>query len=166
MASKDHDPFVRIYELCNQGKLGAALRILIDPATCRLRKKFRFDCNHAWYCVGDILFKQRKIEEAGNAFKKSLRTRLDDIDALMAVGNCYDELRRPRIAERYFQRALDLSPQIKNKKRQSIMLNLGNSIFDQGQFGRAAGIYKQLLRVRGEIGIRARKNLSIAKNSI
>jgi tetratricopeptide (TPR) repeat protein len=162
MGNEGHDPFIRVYQLCNQGKLAAALRVLIDPAACQLRKVFRFDCNHAWYCVGDILFKQRKVGEACDAFKKSLRTRPDDIDVLMAIGNCYDELQRPKIAERYFQKALDLSPQKNNNKRQSILLNLGNSLFDQGKFDKAAVVYRQLLRAPGEIGIRARKNLSIA----
>jgi tetratricopeptide (TPR) repeat protein len=109
------------YQLCIGRANAAALRRLIDLPTCRLRKHFRIDCNHAWYCVGDILFKQRMIEEARDAFKKSLRTRADDIDALMAVGNCYDELQRPKIAERYFQKALDLFPRTKNMKRQSIL---------------------------------------------
>lgn len=167
MTIENQDPFAKIYALTKQRKLARALRLIVDPETHQLRDSVRFDRNHAWYCAGDILYKQNNLSEAREAFKKALRAWPDDIDALTAIGNCYDESHRPKLAERYFRRAL-LVPTIKRnkEKRQSIMLNLGNSLFDQQRFVEACKCYRKLLGAPAEIGVRAKKNLAIAESHV
>ena len=167
MTIENQDPFAKIYILIKQRKLARVLRLIIDPKTNQLRDSVRFDRNHAWYCAGDIFYKQNNLNEAKEAFKKALRAWPDDIDALTTIGNCYDELRRPKLAERYFRRAL-LVPATKldKEKRQSIMLNIGNSLFDQHRFTEACKFYRNLLDAPAEIGVRAKKNLALAERHV
>jgi len=81
----------------------------------------------------------------------------------MAVGNCYDEQNRPKLAERYFRRALGVSHPIKPADRASITFNLANALFDQGRWDDAIELYMQL--IKGHVSIRpgARKNLDLAR---
>lgn len=79
--------------------------------------------------------------------KKSLRTRQDDVQALIGIGNCYDELKKPMFAERYFSRAfttLDNSADKSEADRETIIFNLANAIFDQGRMIEAIKFYEQL----------------------
>lgn len=159
------DPFVRVHSLMKQGRLSTALRMLLNSETNMINDAFRLDKNHAWYCVGDIFFRQKNFEAAKNAFKRSVDYRPDDEDALEAVGNCYDELKRPKLAERYFRRALDVSTHtIKASERAAITFNLANALFDQGRLDEAIELYKQL--TTGHVSIRksAKKNLALAEN--
>lgn len=163
------DSFVKIHGLLRQGKLSIALNLLLDADTNQIKDVFRFDRNHAWYCVGDVLYRQGKFEGSKNAFKKSLKIRPDDVQALMAIGNCYDELKKPKFAERYFIRALNHLDQNKERtkpKREAIILNLANALFDQGRMREAFNLYKKLDKAPLEIRRKAKKNLALAKSNI
>jgi tetratricopeptide (TPR) repeat protein len=169
MATNNEDPFSRIHKLLRQGKLAIALNSLRDAYTGQIKDAFRFDRNHAWYCVGDVLYRQKKFDESRDAFKRSLRTRPDDVQALMAIGNCYDALRKPKFAGRYFARALNAFDQDKERakpKREAIILNLANALFDQGYLTEAIKLYKKLDKAPLEIRTKAKKNLALAENHI
>jgi tetratricopeptide (TPR) repeat protein len=161
------DPFTRIHTLLRQGKLSTAFDLLLDVNTQQINGAFRFDRNHAWYCVGDILYRQSLFDEAKNAFKKSIRTRPDDEQGLMAIGDCYDELNKPKLAERYYRRALSV-PAADNKggRRFAIILNLANALFDQGRMTEAIKFYKKLADAPVLIKRKAKKNLALAEHYI
>lgn len=155
------NPFVKIHDLLRGGSLSAALNLLYSPETGQINEKFLIDRNHAWYTAGDIFFRQHKFLEAISAFQKSLRTRPDDVDALMAIGNCYDELKRPKLAERYFRRALDLNESGEEQTCQ-VLFNLANALFDQRRFKEAAELYQKLERAPLDLRRKARKNYLLA----
>lgn len=160
MDTNTNDPFAKIHELLRRGKLSIALNLLIDASTNQIEDVFRFNRNHAWYCVGDVLYRQSKFDESKGAFKKSLRRRPEDVQALMAIGNCYDELKMPKFAERYFARALNVLNQNKEKarpRREAIMLNLANALFDQRRMTEAIKVYKKLGRAPLDIRRKAKK---------
>lgn len=163
LTSAAEDPFARVHSLLRQGELSAALGLLCDQDRKQIGDVFRVDRNHAWYCVGDILYRQGRINEAKDAFKKSVRTRSDDVQALMAIGNCYDQLKKPKLAERYFSRALSFcNRRNSGDKRNEILFNLANSLFDQGRMDEAIRTYKKLNRAPLELRRKAKRNLALA----
>jgi tetratricopeptide (TPR) repeat protein len=167
MTIDSKDPFIRIHALLRQGKLSTAFSLLLDANTKRINGAFRFDRNHAWYCVGDILYRQDQFDEAKNAFKRSIRICPDDAQGLMAIGDCYDELKKPKFAERYYRRALSLSTRDKTgDRRYAITLNLANSLFDQGRMAEAIKFYKKLTEAPATIKHRAKSNLALARDYI
>jgi tetratricopeptide (TPR) repeat protein len=169
MRKDSQNPFTWIYGLLRRGRLTVALNSLLDEDSQQIKGPFRSDRNHAWYCVGDILYRQGKFDAAKGAFKKSLRTRHDDVQALIAIGNCYDELKKPMFAERYFSRALttlDKSADKSEADREAIIFNLANAIFDQGRMIKAIKFYEQLDQASKEIREKAMKNLVLAKKNM
>lgn len=115
--------------------------------------------------LGIFFFKKHDFDSAKSSFKKSVRSRPDDIQALLAIGNCYDELRRPKLAERYFARALKHLGKDKNKLRNAIVLNLGNALFDQGRMNEAIKQYKKLKNAPLDIQQKAKRNIALARIS-
>lgn len=161
----DKEPFANVHALMRDEKWSAALGILCDAQTGALSEKFLFDRNHAWYCVGDIHFRQEKYELAKQAFKKSVSYRRDDEDALMAIGNCYNALRRSKLAERYFRQALNVPGSTFSAKiRAEMRFNLANSLLDQSRFDEAITLFKRLTRAHVSIRTSARKNLIFAES--
>ncbi len=154
------DPFLQIHQLVKAGRFDSALKLIYSKSENRIKRDFRIDSNHAWYCVGDIFFKKKLYQQAKVAFKKALRSRPLDREAIMAVGNCYDQLARPKLAERYFRSAL-ASPEAYSDKvnPDSIRFNLANSLLDQGRLSEAAELYRILSKSPTEIGALAKKNL-------
>ena len=156
--------FTLIHRYLRRGKLSIALELLVNSKTNRINSEFQYDKNHAWYCVGDIFYRQSHFREAKDAFKRSLYFRIDDIEALTAIGNCYDELGRPKLAERYFRRALGhCKPAIQNVDHFSIKFNLANALFDQNRIQEAILLYRQLSKAPESIKLKAKKNEALAK---
>lgn len=153
--------FQEIYSLVRKGQYIAALDLLCDKKHERLNKRYKIDPNHAWYNVGDIFFHQGEYRRALDAFKKALRTRRDDIQALWAVGECYSEIAKPQLAERYFRKALDYQPKDKN-----LIYNLGNALFDQGKYQEALEQYKALRKRDGEVYELAKKNIAVTNDRL
>jgi len=153
--------FERVHALLRSGRRAAALRALFASSTWRLKEPFSDDPNHAWYCVGTALFDSGKFDLASRAFKKSLRTRPDDFQALWALGDCYSELGHPKLAERYFAKAIRFG---RKESALALTFNLANAFYDQGKFREAIRKYRRVLRGRDKaIARRARKNLALAK---
>lgn len=163
-AGSDTDPFDRVHSLMKNGKFVNALRLLREPGANAISTSFRFDPNHAWYCVGDILYRQGDFKAASAAFKRSLSSRPDDAEALEAIGNCYDAQSRPKLAERYFRRALAvLDKPLTVAKRSDITFNLANALYDQGRLDEAIDLYRQLEDGHRSIRQVAKKNLHLAE---
>lgn len=52
----------------------------------------------------------------------------------MAIGKCYDALKRPKLAERYFRKALSVPARtLSAKSRAHATYNLANSLLDQAR---------------------------------
>lgn len=116
---------------------------------------YKIDPNHAWYNAGTIFFHQGKYVSALKAFKKALRTRKDDAQALWAIADCYSEMGKPSFAERYFRKALSNQP-----GDQSLIYNLGNALFDQGRYQEAIEKYLDIKKADSELYGLAKKNIA------
>lgn len=160
------DIFGEIHVLLKSKRYAAVLKILLNPETGNLYPTFSRDRNHAWYCVGDAFFKTNDFSAAKKAFKRSLSFRLDDADALQAIGNCYDALNCPRLAERYFRKALAVPSQIKRLHQAEITFNLANALYDQGRFEEGGEVYGNLIGSHPSVGSAGRKNLHLAVQRI
>jgi len=64
------------------------------------------DKNHEAYGRGVKLFEQGFYSLAKNEFKAALDYWPEDHQAWMALGNCFDEMKKPIRAEKYFRKAL------------------------------------------------------------
>ena len=125
-------------------------------------KAFRSDAsdlNHEAYLEGCRLFKAAKYKKAIKAFEASVSYWPKDAQAWMALGNCYDELRRPKDAEKYLKRALAYCD---NKHRAAIQFNLGNSLFDQERYSEAIAQYEEVPKA-SDIFAKAQKNRVLAE---
>lgn len=154
------DPFRRIYSLRRRHRYAAALRDLMDVESLRLNAPYRSEANHAWYCVGDLAYEMQQVELATIAFRRALRSRSDDVEALWALGNCYSALGRARMAERYFRRAVVLT----NNSDPRLVFNLANSLLDQGKYELACSAFREVVtRATGRLRSAARKNAALTE---
>ena len=152
------DPFNSIHALLKRRKYSAVLQRMFHANTSRLKREYRTDSNHAWYIVGDVLFRKAKFKPAAEAFRKSLRSRPNDSEAAWALGNVYSEMAKPDLAERYFRRALR-----HDRTNDSVRYNLGNALFDQKKFKSAIDVYRTVKRSSPKEFKLARKNIERAK---
>lgn len=151
-------PFDKIYALTRKRRYANALNALLEREN-KINKRYasdKSDENHSWYIVGEIFYKKRKYKDALRAFRRAITAWSKDGEAMWAMGNCYSELGRPSIAERYFQKSLRHA---KNNHRATIRYNLGNALFDQGRYGEAIKQYKKISRKEEKIYKLARKNI-------
>lgn len=158
------DEFNDIYGLIRAEKYDEALALLLCSKGKTIACHFKSDSNHAWYVVGDILFKKGLYKEAIAAFRKSLRNRLDDYQASWAIGESYSLLGRPRIAERYFRQALLQAKSESDKS--SLIYNLGNALFDQRKYEDAINAYKNVSQKNKTIFKLASKNALTALSKL
>lgn len=133
--------------------------MLVDPDTGRIKREYAWDRNHAWYCVGDADFKMGKYKDAIKSFRKAYGYDSDDVQCLLAIGNCFDAIKEPKKAENILKKALDIG--LKGKVRSAVIFNLGNALFDQERFDEAIAYYLDVKNRRDEIGKKARKNIKL-----
>ncbi|HWJ00534.1 MAG TPA: tetratricopeptide repeat protein [Burkholderiales bacterium] len=117
------------------------------------------DLNHEAYLQGCRLFKAAKYKKAIKAFDEAVSYWPKDGQAWMALGNCYDELRRPVDAEKCLRRALAYYGK---KDRAAVQFNLGNSLFDQERYKEAIEHYEQVPK-SSDVFDKARKNSLMAE---
>jgi tetratricopeptide (TPR) repeat protein len=151
------DPFDEIYRLSRAGKYDAALAKLIDEDGAQLMSPYGEDLNHGWYVAGGLYYKKGNFEAAARAFDRSVADRPDDHEALMALANCYFEIKMPGLSEKYLRIAL------KYKESAGLLYNLGNALFDQEKYAQAIEFYQRVSEDSGEIFGLARKNIRKAK---
>lgn len=152
--------FGEVYSEIRLGNYENALTLLLREDR-HLRCPFKSaNANHAWYVVGDTYFKLGKFSYAINAFKNSLRACRDDVEALWAIGNAYSEIGRPRLAERYFRKALYLD----KTNSDELSFNLGNALFDQKKYAEAISIYLKVKRKNKAIWKKSLKNIKLSRS--
>lgn len=161
MRKSSGDNFVAVYKLLKMGKFEEAIAVLQDPATGRIRREFALNRNHAWYCVADSKFRSGDVRAAVSDFKKAYEADPEDVQCLLAIGNCYDELGKPKLAERFLHKALSLKPTGRTKA--AVLVNLGNSLLDQQRWADALEYFAAPSRRKDEIGTVAKKNLALAR---
>lgn len=154
-----HGSFEKIYSLVRRRRYGAALDLLYDRQSHRLNGAYKSDANHAWYRVGEIFYKQGKYREALDAFRKGLRTRPEDAYALWAIADCYSDMGRPKLAERYYRKAKALAGQ-----EWALTYDIGSCLFDQGRYREAIALYKKIPSSESGAFKLARKNMELAQS--
>ena len=135
------DTFDKLHTVIRRGRANDALRMLFDKTGRKIRKPYTDDLNHAWYLVGDILYDKRDYQKAVMAFKKSTRSRPEDYQALWATAECYSEMKRPRIAVRYWEKAISIAG-----AKDELVFNLGNAFFDLSEFKKAISCYDKVAK--------------------
>jgi len=153
--------FDAINTLLKTGKTEQVRRLLVDARTGRLRRAYAWDANHAWYCVGNAEFDLENFREAAAAYRRACKADPQDAQSLLALGNCYDAMRRPKLAERVLRKALQLEG-VRSKDKAALFVNLGNALFDQKRFLEAAAAYFPVRERRDQIGRKARLNFKMA----
>lgn len=160
--SDEYDSLLKsVYDNLRRRRHTAAIDHLLIRATWRLKPIARQNGNHSWYAAGDIFWHQQKYQHALRAFQKAARCWPEDAEAQMAIGNCHAELKRPKLAERFFRRSLELVP-----RKSSVKFNLANALFDQGKFAEAIRIYRVVERTNAPMGANAKRNRLLAQHKL
>lgn len=106
------------------------------------------------YTAADYLYRKGRVAAALTGFRRALSLAPGNVDTLWAIADCYDEQKRPRLAERYYRSAIKYAPA---RQRPTLYFNLGNALFDQKRSNDAVQSYR-----RAPVTM-ARKNLALAK---
>ncbi|MEP9317393.1 tetratricopeptide repeat protein [Pseudomonas sp. LABIM340] len=153
------DPFVEIHELLRSKNYDAALNRIYNKNTHSISEEFKKDENHAWYIAGDIFFKSSNYEMAIHSFKKALESRIDDIEAYRALANSYSAIGAPEKSCDQLKIALQFAP-----NDPALNYNLGNALFDIGDYKQAIKAYEKVPQDQGEIYTLAQKNIKTSKD--
>ncbi|NOX26891.1 MAG: tetratricopeptide repeat protein [Gammaproteobacteria bacterium] len=155
------DLFDKIHELLRHGMRNEALTRIYSTEDDSLKPPYDIDPNHAWYIVGDILFKASNFEKSALAFERSCSYRSDDMESLMALANALTECEKPDLAEQALLKALTLDP-----TNDSLLYNLGNALFDQDKYVSAIESYSKISDSDVELKEITLKNIELAKEKI
>lgn len=155
------DPFSRLHSLLKTEKFDQALHEVLNVTTGRIKAPYTSDANHAWYIVGDIYSKTEQLEEAADAFRKALRSRHDDCQALFALGYCYSEMGVPTRAIRVLLKAI-----LFGGPKEEYLYNLGNAYFDTRCFDKAIKAYEDVVAGGGELSALAIRNIVAAREKL
>jgi len=156
-ARENDGHFEKVHAFLRSGKFHDAINFLVNQRTRKLNQYFQDDKNHAWYCVGCAYFELGDFNAAKKAFLNAYRYNPDDIQCLIACGNCFSEMKKPKLAEKILKKAL--AKKAKKKEEATITYNLGNALFDQGLYDEAIKSYSLTINRRDEIGKLSRKNI-------
>ncbi len=151
------DQFSEIHKLRRAGNNNAALSMLLNKKTGRIKRPYNSDLNHAWYTVGDIYYNCYKYDNAIHAFKKAFRNWSGDIEALWAIANCYSDLGKPWLAKYYLEKAVGLN------EKDELRYDLGNAFFDMGRYHDAITQYKKVGNKDKQLTKLVRSNLKKAE---
>ena len=117
------------------------------------------DKNHEAYGRGAKLFDQGSYSLAKNEFTVAIDYWPEDPEAWMALGNCFDELKKPKKAEECFKKALLYCSK---EKEPDLLFNLANSLFDQMRYEEAIAIY-QKVSAQSPVYAAAKNNMERAR---
>lgn len=115
--------------------------------------------SHEAYKSGCSAFEKGRFSEAKAQFKEALDFCPEDMEAWWALGNCYDELKKPSQAEECFRRSLELGM---GKYESNLLFNLGNSLFDQERYLEAINTYQKISK-QSSTWSKAQRNISLAE---
>lgn len=150
------DEYRRIYALIRRRAYATALNHMVQESTGRLTKDFSNDKNHSWFVVGDILYRIKDYTRALIAFKRALKAWNKDSEAMWAIADCFSELGRYKLAEKYYRLAN------RSKPNDIILFNLGNSLFDQNKFIAAIRIYDSIKSNDKSLIVKIGRNIELA----
>jgi len=156
-----NDDFSLIHELIKNKEFYKAISDLINIKNHKINSRYAWDLNHAWYCVADCKYQIGDVHGAISAFRKAFYAASSDIECLLGIGNCYDTLNKPKLADRYFRKALSLNPI--GRQKAVALVNLGNALYDQGKWSEALKYFTDISRRKDDIGAVARKNKTLAQ---
>jgi Flp pilus assembly protein TadD len=105
---------------------------------------------------GNAFYLQGRYAEAAECYRRALRVKPDDVDALNNLGASLADLGRLADAVVCYQEAIRLRP-----NHAEAYYNLGNALRIAGRFDEAIAVYAQALRLRPEM-VEAHNNLAIA----
>lgn len=120
------------------------------------------DLNHKSYGNGIKHYNQGNFSAAKLEFEVALEYWPEDPQAWFALGNCFDELKKPSKSEKCFRTALIHSSE---KAKSSTYFNLGNSLYDQDKFRAAIDCYRKV-SAQSSTYIVAQRNLERAENKL
>ncbi len=115
--------------------------------------------NNVAYSTGCAHYDKGHYSRAKSAFEEALQFWPEDAQAWMAIGNCYEALNKPRLAEQHFRKALEFCNEF---EAANIQYNLANSLYDQGLYDAAIEAYLSIPKGH-PVWLKARNNLSRAK---
>ncbi len=160
------DIFENVHTLLRERKLKRALNLMLNKNTNRIIAPYTEDINHAWFLIGDVYFKLGRMDEALAAFKKAYRHWKEDIDAMMLIGNCYDELGNPKTAKYYYIKAISTIGRKRHKRLDGLTYNLGNAYFDMGKYELAITQYKKVRKSNKEVYQLAQKTINLSQKRL
>ncbi len=95
------------------------------------------------YSRGDEYFRAGRFRDAIAFFREAFDADPQDSMCLLAIGNCWSELRKFKRAEASFRQALSLATELEVP---ALTFNLGNALYDQGRYSEAVTAYSQVPR--------------------
>ena len=127
----------------------AVTRAAIDGVRGRIRQAFGLIRR------GDELIARGALEAAAAAYRQALALQVDP--AVHArLGQCYQRLERPGLAQQEYQKAVQLDPSdAESWLSLAVLLHRGDS------YGKAVGAYRRAVDIRGDWAL-ARRNLATA----
>jgi Flp pilus assembly protein TadD len=117
------------------------------------------EANHQAYCQGCEHFKSGRFSQAKQAVNEAISYWPEDGEAWMALGNCFDELGKPLKAEECYRSALQY---VDEARKQDVLFNQGNSLFDLAEFDKAIAIYQQV-SAQSAVYPKAQRNMALAR---
>jgi tetratricopeptide (TPR) repeat protein len=151
--------FRKIHTLLRAKRYRAVRKAILDDKTGRVVPPYTEDLNHTWYVIGNAELGAKRYDRALKAYQRSYRH--DDGEgwmALMAIGNCYYQMKRPRMALRYYARALRFVP-----SNAELRYNLANMYIDLRQYSNAISRLRRISTRDVELRRKIRKNLQLAR---
>jgi tetratricopeptide (TPR) repeat protein len=118
-----------------------------------------WDAHLACYAEADSLFQRGVVRPALKSFRNALLLAPGDVDTLWAIGDCYSELGKPRLAEVFYRKARAGAVW---RQRGDLLYNMANALLDQGRPAAALRFYQLVPRKAGSFGL-ARKNAARAR---
>jgi tetratricopeptide (TPR) repeat protein len=120
------------------------------------------DLNHTSYGDGVKHFNRGDFKSAKREFEVALECWPEDPQAWFALGNCFDELKKPARAEKCFRTALKYGSE---EKKSDTYFNLGNSLYDQDKYEAAIECYTKVSAQSSAYAV-AQRNIKRAKDAL
>jgi tetratricopeptide (TPR) repeat protein len=93
----------------------------------------------AWALRGDLHFKNKRYDEAAEAYKKAVEQKPDDAELIVKLGEALFQQKKYGEAEEAFRRAHELSP-----KYTKASIRLADSLLMQGRMEEARELFKEI----------------------
>ena len=165
----------RLSSLWQRGVLGVAAVVLVvlGMLTWRQASIYRDEetfnrhvialnpqARNAYRHLGNALYKQKRYEEALDAFRVAVAQRPNYAKVHVGLGSVLNKLGRFEEAETHLHRAIALDPKAKHSH-----LRLGNALYEQGRYAEAVDTYRVATEQHPDDAV-AHSNLGMALNKL